>query len=83
MTLPRAPLIIKKHAWIFLRSGYPVYTYDMRGHGRNGSIRTGDATFRGLYKRLLQIANWIRFKSIEKNQLIDSRSEFSSCEYFC
>ena len=21
------------------------HTYDMRGHGRNGSIRTGDATF--------------------------------------
>ncbi len=50
--------------------GYPVYTYDMRGHGRNGSIRTGDATFEAYINDLLQIANWIRFKSDRRKPII-------------
>ena len=66
MTLLKAPLITKKHVKNYQRRGYPVYTYDMRGHGRNGSIRTGDASFEAYINDLLQITNWIRYKTNRK-----------------
>ena len=42
----------------------------MRGHGRNGSIRIGDSTFEAYINDLLQVANWISYKTNRKKPVI-------------
>ena len=65
--------LYKNFSQLFSEKGYPVYVFDLRGHGRNGSYSAATSSMDSYINDLLQVSNWIRFKSNRRRPVVLSQ----------
>ena len=60
----------RKSCKMLADQGFEVYSFDLRGHGRNGNFSAIETSVEAYVNDLLQISNWVKFKSDRKKPII-------------